>query len=628
VWAPLPEWVRGVAAARPGSVLLETARDSLKNQHSLENQQSYLFLDPVRLLVANALEEIPRVFAEVERALAAGLHVAGFFAYECGYHFEPSTWEPSTRIDLVPVGYPLIWLGVYERPVVFDHAEGRFSGADGLASFSAEVASDSGTVVDSVGPLALEIGVDEYCVRVQRILEWIDAGDTYQVNFTDRVRFETGLSAAETFAVLSAQQPVAHSAFLNLGKTQILSFSPELFFRAQHGRIVTRPMKGTMPRGLDSAEDELAAVRLRNDEKNRSEHVMIVDLLRSDLGRICEMGSVAVEDLFTVERYETLLQMTSTVSGRLQEGIGWYEVFRGMFPSGSITGAPKVRTMQIIGELETEARGVYTGAIGYFAPGGMAAFNVAIRTLVMEGGRATLGVGGGIVADSEPLEEYRECLLKASFLTRRQHKFELIETMLWDGEIRLLGLHLERLEASALYFGFAFGRGVIEERLRRLTASWKLGERYRVRLLLARSGEVTVAAREFLAEAPRGLVRISAERTSSVDVFYRHKTTRRELYDAQYAVARAAGLDDVLFLNERGEVTEGAISNVFVERAGKLMTPPLACGVLNGVYRRHLLESRGDVEERVLSVADIESAEAIYLCNALRGLYRVRLQAG
>jgi para-aminobenzoate synthetase / 4-amino-4-deoxychorismate lyase len=618
-YARLPAWLREIAAAKPDSVLLETSR------FDPSNHRSYLFSDPVSVLVAQRRDEIPRVFAEIETALSEGYYVCGYFGYECGYYFEPTAGSASESQDL-----PLLWLGVYRPPLIFDHLQGRFEGeiSPGLARY--EVHPETSQILNPVInpdslPFALSISREEYCAKVLRAQEYIGAGDSYQVNFTDRVTFPMLASGEETFAALLEQQPVAYSAFLNLGERQILSFSPELFFRIQDGRIATRPMKGTMSRGLDAKEDARAALLLQEDGKNRSEHVMIVDLLRNDLGRICTMGSVEVEDIFTVERYETLLQMTSTISGTLRPGISYYEIFRGLFPSGSITGAPKVRTMQIIRELETQPRGVYTGAIGFISPHGASVFNVAIRTLVAQNGDASVGVGGGVVADSDPMEEYRECLLKASFLTRARHEFQLIETMLWDGEFRLLPLHLRRLEASASYFSFDFDRETVEARLRQLAASFDSDELYRVRLLLARSGELTLTSQIFLPEPPKGLIDISTQRTSSTDMFFRHKTTRRALYDKEYAEAHAAGLDDAIFLNERGEVTEGAISNVFVERSGMMLTPPLACGVLDGVYRRHLLETRGNITEQALTIDDLRAADAIYLCNAIRGIYEVKL---
>jgi para-aminobenzoate synthetase/4-amino-4-deoxychorismate lyase len=384
-------------------------------------------------------------------------------------------------------------------------------------------------------------------------------------------------------------------------------------------------MKGTMPRGLDVGEDEEAAHRLQCDEKNRSEHVMIVDLLRNDLGRICAMGSVRVEDIFSVERYETLLQMTSTVSGTLRRGLSYYEIFKAMFPSGSITGAPKIRTMQIIREMERTPRGIYTGAIGYISPNRSATFNVAIRTLVLKDGEARMGVGGGIVADSDPSEEYRECLLKTEFLVRPPRDFQLIETMLWDGEFTLLALHLDRLKSSAEYFSFSCDRAAIRAQLIEASSLYQLRQRYRVRLLLNATGKVTLTSTKYPLDAPTGFIRLSPERTSSNDLFLRHKTTQRNLYESQYAEARANGLDDTIFLNERDEITEGAISNIFIQQSDRLLTPPLSSGVLPGVFRRYLLETSAGAEEHILKVTDLESADAVLLCNSVRGLWKVRL---
>jgi para-aminobenzoate synthetase/4-amino-4-deoxychorismate lyase len=351
---------------------------------------------------------------------------------------------------------------------------------------------------------------------------------------------------------------------------------------------------------------------------------MIVDLLRNDLGRICATGSIQVDGLFAVERYKTLLQMTSTVSGTLRSKISYYDIFRSLFPSGSVTGAPKIRTMEIIRELERTPRGVYTGAIGFISPHGTSIFNVAIRTLVMKDGRARMGVGGGIVADSEPSDEYRECLLKAAFLTRPRNDFQLIETMLWEKDFFLLSMHLERLESSAGYFNFAFNRQAVLSRLYELSNSFAAGKSYRVRLLLRSDGNFTVENSELHEEPCTISVQLSPERTSSTDVFMRHKTTQREIYNRGYTEAGAAGFDEVIFQNERGEVTEGAISNVFIKKSGKLLTPPLTCGVLPGVFRRHLLKTDPSVEEGIVTVEDLKTADAVFLCNSVRGLREVK----
>jgi para-aminobenzoate synthetase/4-amino-4-deoxychorismate lyase len=281
--------------------------------------------------------------------------------------------------------------------------------------------------------------------------------------------------------------------------------------------------------------------------------------------------------------------------------------------------------MQIIHELEETPRGIYTGSIGFMSPDGSSTFNVAIRTLDLHQGQAHMGVGGGIVADSSPQEEYRECLLKAEFLIRAQRDFQLIETMLWNGDFRLLSAHLDRMESSASYFGFLFDRAAVTSELIAASSLFEAGSLYRVRLLLDAAGDITISHSRHIPDAvsSAGHIRLSSERTSSTDVFLRHKTTRRSLYESQYAKCRAEGFDEVIFLNEKGEVTEGAISNVFIRSAGRLLTPPLDSGVLPGVFRRHLLESRPDSEEAVLTVEDLESADTIYICNSLRGLREV-----
>ncbi|MEO6816977.1 MAG: aminodeoxychorismate synthase component I [Edaphobacter sp.] len=613
-WHQLPQQMHTLVADHPNSVLLQTARFDPSNKRSL------LFLDPVQAIAVHAMEEVPGLFERIEQALEEGYYAAGFLSYECGYHF-----ERFKDITLTEQSLPLAWFGIYRKPLIFDHETGVFD-SEPLLLAGELVKEAPASFAESV---TLAISKADYTAKIERIKEYIAAGETYQVNFTDKVSVHSEISADTAFATLLQQQPVAYSAFLNVDGHQILSLSPELFFKIEGGKITTRPMKGTMPRGLDAAEDVQAAIRLQNDEKNRCEHVMIVDLLRNDIGRICEMGSVQVDDIFSVETYRTLLQMTSTVSGRLRHGLTWYDIFKGVFPSGSITGAPKIRTMEIIHELEAAPRGIYTGSIGYMAPGGDAAFNVAIRTLELHEGKAQMGVGGGIVADSDPNDEYRECLLKAKFLTRPHRDFQLIETMLWDGEFRLLSMHLDRMESSAAYFDFAFDRLATKAQLIAESSRFEHGDLYRVRSLLAELGDLTISHAKHIANtaSQTGRIRLSSVRTSSKDFFLRHKTTHRELYDSQYAKSRDDGFDEVIFLNERGEVTEGAISNIFIRRTGDLLTPPLSAGVLPGVFRRHILETDATATERTLTLKDLESADAIYLCNSLRGMREVKFSS-
>jgi para-aminobenzoate synthetase/4-amino-4-deoxychorismate lyase len=606
-WTPLPAKIRSAAAEESGSVLLETTLPDSSNHHS------YFFSRPVAIASAVNPDELPRLFAQIEEALANGLYAAGFLSYECGYHFA-GLELPKPYSD----GLPLAWFGLYRNPVIFDHTQ------ESTGGHGREMPLETGKrAVEITNRALLGLEQNEYCRRVAKIKDYIAAGDTYQVNFTDSVTFDTSCEPLAVYESLMRNQPVGYGAWIHIGVRHILSFSPELFFHIDGRQIVTRPMKGTMARGMDLDEDERVALRLQRDEKNRAEHVMIVDLLRNDLGRICSVASVQAKDLFTVERYETLFQMTSTILGTLRPEVGYYDIFRSLFPSGSVTGAPKLRTMQIIRELERAPRGVYTGAIGMMGPGGACTFNVPIRTLVIRDGHARMGVGGGIVADSLPQDEYRECQLKAAFLTRMRPEFQLIETLLWNHGYSLLTEHMERLESSAAYFGFSLHLNEVISRLQTLSKSFEDDHAYRIRLLLQKNGELTIETMAYRPGRLTGHVKLSSARTTSTDVFLRHKTTWRNIYDHEYAQARADGFDDVVFANEKGEITEGAISNIYIEKDGMLLTPPLSSGVLPGVYRRHLLETHPHAAERVLTAEDLKAADAIFLCNSVRGVHRI-----
>ena len=565
---------------------------------------------------------------------------AGFFNYECGAWFEPAA---SGRKSEDRKGSPgaHAWFGIYERGYRIDSATGVFVDElpheiqaklqvlrDRLGAKRAAAAS-SGVKVAA----EFAIGEAEYAKRIAAIHEWIRAGDVYQLNFTAPWRLGVEGSTAELYARLRRQQPARYGAFVHTeSQHKMLSFSPELFFSIdERRRITTRPMKGTARRGRTTREDRERAEWLQADPKNRSENVMIVDLVRNDLGRVAKFGSVRAEKLFSVERYPTLWQMTSTVTADLRDDASCEAIFRALFPCGSVTGAPKVRAMQLIAELEDAPRGVYTGAIGFFSPR-RTVFNVAIRTLELNGSAGTMGTGSGVVIDSVAADEFHECLLKAEFLTTAWggalEQFSLVETMLWDGGFPLLELHLDRLMDSAAYFDFVSDRDEVRAALEDYARQFALGSAQRVRLLLDREGQVRITHQALDTDDPGrvGHVRIAPDRTDPADSMLFHKTTRRELYTRAFEQARREGLDDFLFFNLRGELTEGAISNVFIEKNGKLLTPPIECGVLPGVYRRHLIETRGDVEESVLHEGDMRDADAVYLANAVRGLRRVKIE--
>ena len=625
----LPAEVYALVDATPAAVLLEGASQSSKIE-THEEPWTRLFTAPLRICIANRPAEIPALFAEIELAVKAGLCAAGFFSYECGQVFEP---KAAMREN--PDG-PLAWFGIYDRSYGFNQATGDFTEGEPpeLAAFrGADAASKS--VVDVAAEFTLTEA--EYARSIDGIHEWIRSGDVYQLNFTAPWRIESRSSAADLYAHLHACQPAPYGAFLHWEHSRrILSFSPELFFRLENSRgfrrITTRPMKGTAPRGRTTREDRERAEWLHNDAKNRSENVMIVDLLRNDLGRLASFGTVYAEELFAVERYPTLWQMTSTVTAELREEIGYEAIFRALFPCGSITGAPKVRAMQLIAPLEGQPRGVYTGAIGYFSPQ-RTVFNVAIRTLALDGNRGTMSTGSGIVIDSNPAEEYSECLLKARFLTQAEDlpaaQFSLIETMLWNGVYPLIELHLDRLADSADYFDFVCDRTEVRSALEKYTRGFEDQNARKVRLLLDRNGGPTITDELLPAALDNnrvGRIRIAQTRTDPTDPMLFHKTTNRRLYAEAFKEAAREGFDDLLFLNQRGELTEGAISNVFVEKDSRLLTPPIECGLLAGVYRRHLLETRTDAEERVLYEEDLRRADAVYLANAVRGLRQVRIE--
>lgn len=610
-----PSAYYSIVSGSANSILLETSRPDL------ENENSYLFVNPIRVLTVETLDEIPGLFLQIEKYLREGHYVAGFMSYECGYHFEPAISKNLPKVS----GLPLAWFGVYQRPFVFSHVSGQFE---------PELPAQCRGLTRPVGPATfpiyngrLAMNYADYRERIEAIKNYIAAGDSYQINFTSKVLFDFPVPPAGLFAALRDRQKVSYAAFIHIENWNILSLSPELFFRIKDGRILTRPMKGTAPRGRDLTEDARLQARLQKDPKNCSENVMIVDLLRNDLGKIAETGSITVNELFAVEKYETLFQMTSTISGTLRPGTTFYEIFRALFPSGSVTGAPKFRTMQLIQELETDSRGVYTGAIGYFSPNHDAVFNVAIRTAVLDGNSGEMGVGGGIVFDSAAPQEYEECQLKAHFLTRPRPSFQLLESLLWDGDYHRLHQHLERLKSSVEYFSFACNEDEVLSALEQNQRQLRAGSAYKVRLLLHHDGTISVENIPLVPQSARGTVILSPSRVSSQDRFLYHKTTHRDLYERLHAEARQQGHEDVLFLNQRGELTESAHNNVFVEICNRLFTPPVDCGLLPGVFRRHILENEPRAAERTLTSNDLRAADAIHLCNSVRGLRQVDLLA-
>ncbi len=559
-----------------------------------------LYENPQEVIATGDPAALSDSLRQIEEQVAAGGEAAGFLHYEAGYALEPQL----RSLQLARAG-ALLWFGFYKQAAVFDDI--YFP------------ASKSGQQIENV---AATITPNQYCETLGEIQELIAAGEAYQINFTHQMRFHLVCSAWRLFADLCRQQPVPYAAFINTGDRQIVSLSPELFFRIETGHITVKPMKGTAPRGLTLSEDDRRGRELSVCEKNRAENVMIVDLMRNDLSRICRTGTVKATRLFEVERFPTVWQMTSTVEGDLADGCAIEDILRALFPPGSVTGAPKIRAMQHIARLENSGRGVYTGALGYFAPG-HAHFSVPIRTAVVQEGEGIMGVGSGITHDSSPAGEWEECAWKDGFLTRAVPEFQLLETLLWDAEFALLEEHLDRMRSSAAYFGIPFDEREIRMALQKFAGH--LGkEAQRVRLTLSRDGELRMEHREQTTKR-FGRVRISRESTASTDLFLYHKTTHREMYNRELAAAIRAGCDDALFFNERGELTEGAGHNVFLVINGQWKTPPIPCGLLPGTYRGKFLREHPNAREAVLALQDVMGAEQIYLCNSVRGMYAVEL---
>jgi para-aminobenzoate synthetase/4-amino-4-deoxychorismate lyase len=540
---------------------------------------------------AHTIETVRPALAGIESAVREGLHAAGFVAYEAAPAFD------SAFAAHPPTDFPLLWFGLYETKEIAGPCE-----------------APAGAI--EVGPWRPLVDERQYRAAIDDIRERIAAGETYQVNYTFPFETEFRGDPEAWFERLCAAQGGLHSAFIRAGRWCVLSASPELFFRLDGGRLETRPMKGTRPRGRWTEEDRRLAAELAASDKDRAENVMIVDLLRNDMGRISLPGSVEVERLFEVERYETVWQMTSSIVSRTSAAVP--EIFGALFPSGSVTGAPKVQTMSIIRALEPFPRGVYCGAIGWWSPDRRAEFNVAIRTVTadLETGVARYPVGGGITWGSTPSDEFEECRVKAVLITRERPAFDLLESLRFEeNSYFLLNEHLARLRDSAAYFGFDLDFNRVEAVLAAQAAALtgRVGA-FKVRLRAARDGSVCTEAAP-LAVPRRFRVAFAAEPVDERDPFLFHKTTNRRLYEN--AVATRPDCDDVLLWNRGGEVTESTIANVVIERAGDRWTPPIECGLLAGAMRARLLAD-GRLREAVLTRDDVRAADRLWLINSVR----------
>ena len=579
------------------------------------NARSRLYGGHAGTLRCASVGEWPQLLEQMQEALARGLYAVPVLGYELGAHLQGVDAHPSTG--------PLAQVLLFEQCHHLAPPE--------VAAWLAERA---GAAPAGIAAVHANVDQTEFAHALQAIHDYIEAGHTYQVNYTYRLRFDAFGSLHALYARLRARQPVPYGALVALPDGgALLSLSPELFVRHQQGELVTRPMKGTAPACDDDAENARRAAALAADTKNRAENLMIVDLLRNDLGRIAVTGSVEVPALFDVQRYSSVLQMTSTVRAQQRPDASLHNIFGALYPCGSITGAPKRRTMEIIRELEPAARGVYTGAIGWFDPpqskGAIGDFclSVPIRTLSLQppahGVRTgEMGVGAGIVFDSDTTEEFAECQLKARFLTGLANDFEIFETLHASEEMgcRHRSLHLARMQASANYFGFRFDLAQAEAALDEVCAALAPGQ-HRIRLALRADGSLHPASAPINEMTQPVKLLLSDTAVDCDDLFLRHKTSIRTRYDQAWKDAEAQGAFDTLFFNQRGELTEGGRCNIFARIDGRWCTPPLACGVLPGVMRGVLLADPAFAAvERVITRPSLETASAIIVCNALRGM--------
>ena len=603
-----------------GSEVFALLEDSKSDQDEARN---LLFTGQQEDIIAVTEDEIPAALAKVEECRQQGLYLCGYLAYEAGYYFIDKKIE-RTKADNKEQA--LLHLVAFKSMQVLDRQT--------INDAFSEAEQDPTSQLCAHG-FKLSVSESKYIKAIKKIKSYIIAGDTYQINYTIKFKFRLRGTANALYQALRQTQPVEFGAFLNFPKLKIVSSSPELFVRKKGDTLVSKPMKGTAKRGMNEKEDEFIVDFLKHDPKTLSENVMIVDLIRNDFGRICKTGSVLVKNLFEVQTFKTVHQMISTVKGKLKSDISFADLLYGLFPCGSITGAPKIRTMEIINDLEAESRGVYTGAIGYILPNNDFYFNVPIRTIVMnQRNQCEMGIGSGIIYESNAKAEFEECILKAEFLTNLNNNFYLIETFKYDiakKQYENLDAHIYRLKDSAGYFGFKLKQSEIDARLDEIKQELENHRgTFKVRLCAYHNGEVKISYERLsdggseVNSSIENRVIIGDQKINSRSIFQYHKTSRREVYNEEFDKAHSAGFYDAIILNEYNQVAEACRHNVFIRKDGQLITPPIKAGVLHGIYRQKYIDKENAIE-RVITLEDLNNADEILLTNSVRGVVKVSL---
>lgn len=561
---------------------------------------SYLFLKPKEIITVKSLRDLDQKLSQIDNLVNKGIYGYSLINYEAGYLLEKSLNY------LLPRNEKLFQFFFYDKKEV-----------QKIKSFDIDFSESEKYKIKNFKLNKLK---DDFVKSIKKIKSYIEEGDTYQVNYTIKGNFNFSGSFSGLFNNLVFNQSAKYTSIINNSNDIIISLSPELFFEINKSKIISKPMKGTSRRGIELTIDALAKYELENSEKNRAENVMIVDMIRNDLGKISKYGSVKVKNLFEVEKYESVYQMVSTIEAKMRKNISLSEVIKNIFPCGSITGAPKIRTMEIINELEKDKRNIYTGGIGLIRNNKIT-FNVPIRTLTInkKSGNGTIGLGSGVVWDSVAEEEYEETKLKGNFLSHPEKPFEIFETMLLkDGKIFLVKDHLNRMQQTAEYFLFCFDRKLIESQLNQIIKNTD-HKSYRIRIALDKFGKLTHSILA-LQELPKCInVIISNKRVSANNKFQYFKTTNRILYNSEYKKYSSIGFFDVIFINESNEISEGAITNIFIHNNDIISTPHTNAGILPGVYRKHLLKNNSMIRERRIYLKDLIEADKIVLTNSVRG---------
>lgn len=608
------------------------------------NLYSYLFVKPVKTIHAKTYDEVPGLLEEICK-YSKKFWLCGYMLYEAAYGLEEHFKGLQQKTgNITRSSLPLGWFGVFKRPYIFNHRTGKWDrNIPMVTSRAASSISTKGLSSIALPQLVHTMDRDTYDNKISSIKKFIARGETYQVNFTYDVLAKSELPPFKLYSLLRREQPTQYCSFIQNEYGHVLSFSPELFFEINGRKITTKPMKGTAPRGRSPGEDRARLNKLSTSTKNSAENIMIVDLLRNDLGRICRKDSIKAQKLFEIETHPTLHQMTSTITGNLRRNVTLSDIIKSLFPCGSVTGAPKIHTMEIISSLEEGTRGVYCGMLGYVSPSpytqglgspkNRSVFSVPIRILQKRLDKKDwqYRVGSGVVWNSKASLERRECITKCSFLESKQGKalqqdFEIFESMLWSEKFLYLKDHIIRLKNSARFFKYPYLQNRVDSIIKHIhkALSRKSSKSFKVRIFLNRKGTLRWDSVEIRKPkiAEKSNVFTSRMLINEKNQFLYHKTTHRPWYNAAMEKLKKGLCFDVVFYNSRGELTEGARSNIFVKQGGKLYTPPVRCGLLPGVLRKNLLKQK-KCREKVLYINDLKKADAIFCGNSVRGLVEV-----